>query len=254
MTDFSGFIKEVLVRAQINPKYMQVLTDRTDLYQQAFTAASFDPRVNYEVLELLGDASANKFLAWYFYRRFPQLNCPTGVKVLARLKINYASKASFSKLADKMGFWPHIRASDDHKAQDRKSLLEDVLEAFLGATELILDDFFQAGVGFAIVNQLLTSLFDNIPISLQYEDLYDAKTRLKELFDIHQDKLGKLLYTPDPPDQMLVYRVINNDRILMGRGTGRTKSAQEQSASKAALKMLEKDGYTRRVDYSLFCE
>lgn len=256
MTDFNNFIKGVLVRAQINPKYMQVLTNKMDIYQQAFTAASFDPHNNYEILELLGDSSANKFLVWYFFRRFPQLNCPNGVKVIARLKINYASKVSFSNISSKLGFWPYIRASDDQKAQDRKSLLEDVLEAFLGATELILDDFFQVGVGFAIINQILTPLFDDIPISLKHEDLYDAKTRLKELFDINRDKLGTLLYTPDPSvsGQILVFRVMNNNKILLGKGSGRLKSAQEQSASKQALELLEKEGFTRKVDYSLFCE
>ncbi len=251
-----GLIESLMWRAQINPKYMQVLTDRMDVYKQAFTAASADNKKNYEIMELLGDASANKFLAWYFFRRFPQLNCPTGVKVIARLKINYASKASFAKISESLGFWPHIKASEDHKAQDKKSLLEDVFEAFLGATEMILDDFFQVGAGYAIVNQLLTSIFDDMYISLQYEDLYDAKTRLKELFDVNQSVLGKLKYTPDPDvaNQILVFREKDGVKTLMGRGSGRTKAAQEQAASKEALDALAIQGYTRKVDYSLFCE
>lgn len=127
----------------------------------------------------------------YFYDRFPQLNCPAGVAVIARLKIVYASKNSFQDIAEKLGFWPYIKASQNEKDQKRKSLLEDVFEAFIGATQQILDDEYELGFGFTIVCRILKGIFDEIPISLEYEELYDAKTRLKEYFDANQG-IGKL--------------------------------------------------------------
>ena len=43
--------------------------------------------------------------------------------------------------------------------------------------------------------------FDDIPMSLHYNDLYDAKTKIKELFDIYKD-LGAWTFI-DTRDEML---------------------------------------------------
>ena len=43
-----------------------------------------------------------------------------------------------------------------------------------------------SGTAFAgsnCVNKILEEIFNDIPISLKYEDLYDSITRLKEIFD-----------------------------------------------------------------------
>jgi hypothetical protein len=53
---------------------------------------------------------------------------------------------------------------------------------------------FCEGVGYAIVYTILKSIFDNMNISLKYEDLYDAKTRLKELCDMYKTQLTNLNY------------------------------------------------------------
>ena len=70
-----------------------------------------------------------------------------------------------------------------YRVRDKKDLLEDTLEAFIGCTEYLLDKAYRPGVGYAIVYDILSDIFDEIPISLRFEDLYDAKTRLKETFD-----------------------------------------------------------------------
>ena len=43
---------------------------------------------NYEPIEILGDSIVNCCIVWYLSRRFPQLNCQDGVKIIARLKID----------------------------------------------------------------------------------------------------------------------------------------------------------------------
>ena len=73
-------------------------------------------------------------------------------------------------------------------------MLEDCVESFIGVTEMMIDDVCRPGVGHAVVYDILKSIFDEIAISLKYEDLYDSKTRLKELFDYHKTTLGKLKY------------------------------------------------------------
>lgn len=252
---FSSLLFSILsTKAGLKPKYLNLLMNKAELYEQAFTARSYNARTNYEMYEQLGDASVNKFLVWYFYRRFPQLRCPDGIKVVAKLKTNYSSKNSFAAIAHNLGFWPFIRTgstSDTSKEVERKSLLEDVFEAFLGVTEWILDAQYQIGVGYAIVDRILTSIFDTMVISLDYEDLYDPKTRLKELFDINKE-LGILEY--DHHDKTAtVFQVSSSGRMQLGQGVAHVKKDAQQMAAAEALTKLKTKGYVREEDYSLFC-
>ena len=93
-------------------------------------------------------------------------------------------------MAEQLGFWDFISAQEDgvakntkYRARHKKDLLEDTFEAFVGCTEYLLDRAYRPGVGYGIVHDILSDIFDQIPISLRFEDLLDAKTRLKETFD-----------------------------------------------------------------------
>ena len=76
---FKKLIVSLLERGKIKSKYIKILTSEINmnLFSQTFTAASADPVKNYEIFEQLGDLSANKFIVWYAYRRFPQLDMPS---------------------------------------------------------------------------------------------------------------------------------------------------------------------------------
>jgi dsRNA-specific ribonuclease len=267
---FKTLITGVLKLGGIRDKYINLLTNEAnmDIYASAFTSELVDENNNYQVLEQLGDLTGNKFIVWYIYERFPQLKCADGVKVAARLRINYGAKNSFCDIADKLGFWPFISATNDLRHRKRKPLLEDVFEAFIGATELILDEQVRHGVGYACVYKVLTAIFDGMNISLAYEDLYDAKTRLKELFDMHGTKLGPLVYEEKKEDtltQSIAYRLsganyevrpdgsVNMNKITgrytkvpIGSGKASLKSDAQQLAANCALKTLEKEGYVKK--------
>ena len=194
--DFKEFIASLLKKGGLKDRYIDLLTDEDSMkvYACAFTSELIDPVNNYQVLEQIGDLTGNKFIVNYMYDRFPQLDCVEGVKVVARLRINYGAKESFCEIARKYGFWKYISATNDLRQRVMKPLLEDVFEAFLGATERIIDRRKRVGVGYAIVYDILTTIFNDIDISLKYEDLYDSKTRLKELFDLHENSIGPLVY------------------------------------------------------------
>lgn len=281
---FRTLIKSILKKGNIKRKYMDILLTEESLkiYSNAFTSESVDDVNNYQVLEQLGDLSGNKFIVQHIYRRFPQLKCAEGVKVVARLRINYGSKNSFSKIAEDYGFWDFITATNELRLRERRSLLEDVFEAFLGATEQILDDSTiteegdSFGLGYANVYRILTAIFNDIPISLEYEDLYDAKTRLKELFDLHGTVLGPLIYTYEKgavdttvfvhrlkgasyevrPDGTVNMQKINypsdpvarrDCRVLIGKGTATLKDEAEQVAAGDALSNLASQGYIKHA-------
>jgi dsRNA-specific ribonuclease len=219
------------------------------------------------VYEQLGDLTGNKFIVWYIYDRFPQLKCTEGVKVAARLRINLGSKNSFAQIAENFGFWDFITATNETRQRKKKPLLEDTFEAFIGATETIIDQNFKTGVGYACVYKILSAIFDEIDISLKYEDLYDAKTRLKELFDIHSDKLGPLKYEEKRQELISytnIYRLAgakyeikvdgtlntNNitgpyQKVLIGKGSAALKADSEQIAANEALKTLATQGFVK---------
>lgn len=269
-SDFKALITGLLKKGKLKSKYIAMLTDpeAMKLYGNAFTSELVDPNNNYQVLEMVGDLTGNKFIVNYMYNRFPQLDCTEGVKVVARLRINYGAKQSFSEIARKLGFWDFISATNDLRQRKMKPLLEDVFEAFLGATERILDKRKRIGVGYAIVYDILSSIFDDMDISLRYEDLYDAKTRLKELFDMYESSLGPLVYKEQKHDMIQhssVFRVsggkyhekpdgsLNKKSIVGGRyvqigeGCASLKADAQQNAAAAALKTLNDQGWKKPV-------
>lgn len=193
--DFKQMIIGLLKRGKLKSKYIDILTNENSMkeYSKAFTAVTADKVNNYERFEQIGDVTANKFIVWYVYKRFPQLDCTAGVKVVARLRINYGAKATFAPLGEKLGFWDFISAATEgdernkyYRNHNKKDLLEDCVESFIGCTEYLIDNAFRPGVGYGIVYDLLSDIFNEMDMSLKYEDLYDAKTRLKETFDAHK--------------------------------------------------------------------
>jgi len=266
-SEFKKLITEVLSRAKITQKYIDILTQKKNmkLYTHAFTASSANVEKNYEIFEQLGDITANKFIVWYTYRRFPQLFCPDGVKVVARLRINYGSKQTFFQIAEKLGFWKWISASVEERSTKKKSLLEDVMESFCGVTEFILDNETRQGVGNSIVYDILKNIFDNIDMSLKYEDLYDAKTIIKQFFDNNKN-MGTWKYTSERNDK-LVNAILwaipvgtQTDKRywkILGKGTASIKKDSEQRAAKNAIYNLKKSGvYTEPPEskfYKSFC-
>lgn len=281
---FKNMLTNILKQSKLKQKYISELTDEKSLqiYDQAFTAASANPIKNYEIYEQIGDLTVNKFIVWYAYKRFPQLECPLGVKVVARLRINYGSRQSFSEIAEKLNFWPFISADEEERSRKKKDLLEDALEAFIGCTEQILDKKYRPGVGYGIVYDILSSIFDKIPMSLAYNDLYDAKTRLKELFDSHKDNLGTWTYI-DTREEMLaeskIYQVPPGSSnqplkqqigpskqdiilkpqpqwILLGSGKAAKKADAQQRAAEEGLKTLNSKGWIKEIpqEYHLFTQ
>jgi dsRNA-specific ribonuclease len=257
--EFKALILSLLDRGRLKSKYVDYLTSSKGMetYGAAFTSATADRSLNYEVFEQLGDLSVNKFIVWYSHKRFPQLNCPLGVKVAARLRINYGSRDSLSRIGEELGFWPFISASDEDRYHKKKDLLEDCMESFIGCTEYMLDNEFIPGIGYPIVYTILQSIFDEMPMSLAYNDLYDPKTRLKELFDSRKD-LGTWKMQDERGDKItkvLVYQITQAGRRPIGEGSAARKDDAQQKAASQALEYLKARGIFKPIaeEYLRFC-
>ena len=199
--NFEDMIRSILKKGKLKEEYIdRIITNGKELYSQAFTHPTANPDDNYEPLELLGDSIVNCCIVWYLSRRFPQLNCQDGVKIIARLKINLVSKKIFADFGDQLDFWKYVSADKETRDTKMKKTLEDVFEAFFGATQKLIDSEIRMGVGYSICYNIITNLFDTLHISLKYEDLYDAKTRLKEVFDFFKETIGQIKYENERVD------------------------------------------------------
>lgn len=248
---FRSFIRNLLKIGRIKEKYIDILTDKEGMeeYAKAFTSITADEENNYEYYEQMGDAFAGNFLVMYFHRRFPGLRHANGVKIVARLKILYGSKQKFWGLARQLGFWKYISASEHFRTTKMKPVLEDVYEAFLGVTNWLLDMKVKMGIGYPFVYNIQQAIFDEMDVPLAYEGLFDAKTRLKELFD-HEKTLGKLKYEStrkDDKSYTVIFGVDGKKKNVLGKGIGSLKKISEQNAAQDALKKLEKAGIKRDV-------
>lgn len=193
MSDYTSALKihirAILKSADLVDEYIDLLTDDKSMleFTKAFTHTSIDPIQNYEFYEILGDATTNKVVVWYFVRRFPQIFDEAlgkkgnmgPVAIMARLKQNGVSKKTYAQFSHSLGFWNFIkRHSDEDK--NKTKLMEDVFESFCGCLELLVDTRIDNHVGYSVIYVIMKALMDKINVSLDRSDLYDAKTRLNE--------------------------------------------------------------------------
>jgi len=256
------FVVDILHFSSLPEKWVRKCVDdeAVALFSNAFTSKSVDARCNYEFFEQLGDASVNKFIVQYMYKRYPHLRVSWGVNVVARLKIKYGSKGQLYQMAEQLDFWQHIRATDEERNKRKKSLLEDVFEAFMGCVEFVLDNCARAenkqkcfGFGYFYVFEILTSIFDKIDIPFAYEKLVDSKTRLKELFDENRSSLGALSYDDFRcRDTGLYISKAKNGDSIVGSGSSTLKKDAQEKASEAALKLLARRGFVKTVPPQYF--
>ncbi len=265
---FKRVLHDALVLSGAKSGFINLLLSQPatiQLFSFAFTSKTASTTDNYEVLEFLGDACVDHFLAWYLYKRFPELNCAKGVGILSVLKANFASSQSLAQIAQSLGFWPYISASEELRSDDkeRKALLEDVFEAFIGAAALLLDQNIVEGLGYLTVYRLLETIFNTKPISLKYEDVVDAKSRLKQLFDFYQSKWklpGSIKYTLKNRDGGIWtidirYTDDRGKNSSLGEATALGKVNAEKAAAEVALATLKSRGYPENVPevYQRYC-
>lgn len=256
-SDFKSLINSLLIKGQIKQKYIDLLLNEKNMkiYGDLFTSNLVDPIDNYQYYETIGDGVAKNFIVNYSFRRYPFLKNAEGVQIVSGIVIEYGSKKTFHRFAESLGFWPFITSTQEDKNRNKKDLLEDVFEAFLGGTSSILDEQIRNGVGYAICYDILKNIFDNIEIDLRYEVLFPPKTRLKELFDAFKD-LGQAKYEESFVKNDLGHRITTSivykvdqktgKKEELGRGTAAIKDDAQPKAAEQGYLYLSKLGYQKQ--------
>ena len=265
---FTSFILRLLRQVSIVRGDIELNRDDMEIFAKAFTHPDVNPNPtgNFEVLETLGDNLANKCVLWYLSSRFPQLNGPYGIDIMTKMKINIIQTSGYSMIAQELGFLPFISAKRSLGVTETKKLLEDVFEATFAAIEIVFDRKYKLGFGFVVCYRLLSLILDKKEFSINYEEIVDARTRLKETLDLF--KTIKIKY--DKPikngfeyiSSILESRFIENTdrftpfyKIPNSEGKGDTPQEAQENAAKNAIEYYKSFGIVKHIpnEYLKFC-
>ena len=200
------------------------------LLEDAFTHSSYanehPGRKDYEKLEFLGDAVLELAVSDYLYRHFPRLN----EGELTRMRSNIVRTEGFSEFAIECGFPEEInlgKGEEKAGARKRKTLLEDVFEAFNGA--LFLDQ------GMPAVQHFLHLTVYPLIAEGDFNASRDYKTELQERLQVNGPvKIEYQVISEDESKPSFkVQLLVNGEKV--SEGQGRNKKAAEQQSAQAAL-------------------
>ncbi len=216
------------------------------LYQTAFIHKSYNPledykefikpdnclplqNKSYETLEFLGDSLLGCMTAEYLYKRFEGED----EGFMTKIKTRIVNGEQLCYLATQLGMNPHLIISkhieDNCSGRQNQHILEDVLEAFIGALYLDSSDYLL--IQRFVVN-LIETYLDLPEIILKDTNYKDQILRyFQHNFKVyptyqHIDKLED--------DTEFKCELLKDDEIIC-LGKGKTKKKAEQNASYNAL-------------------
>ena len=204
-----------------------------DLLLRALTHPSYSLEhggEDYQRLEFLGDSVLSFVVATHLYEAFPDLD----EGVLTRMKVALTSGRTLADAGRELDLGPALRLGRGAvREADRDSVLEDTLEAIIGA--VYVDAGLDAARG--VVLGCLGDRFD--PQALLGTTL-DAKTELQEL--TQGRKLGlptyEIVERSGPAHEPRFKAVVRVGGRPAGEGEGTSKQTAQQAAAADALKQL----------------
>jgi dsRNA-specific ribonuclease len=204
---FKSFMKDILrYRCLLTENVYQKYFDTPESWKQLHRAFVHKSMLQecMELQEFHGDVVFNLSVVEYIRENFKEI---TSLDWNSGLKINFVSSHFLSKTAIKYGFWEHIVFGQDKidlfnskqnpmEEEDFLKANEDVMEAVSGAITEILNAKTSRGIGYNACYNMIKSYLDvsvevlffkELFAKKDYQGMYDqlinAKTRLKETFD-----------------------------------------------------------------------
>ena len=259
-TDLKLFLmNEMLPRVVTSKEAIEKLVSKEamEIWEVAFTHESFDPNrgKNYEEIELLGDLVIGNVYVRFIFESYPQFNRSQ----ISELRTHYLAKGFQSQLSSSLGIGRFIRT----RFHTTKHQLEDVLESFFGALQLIGDKIFKLGAGYGLCYNLVVSLYKDVPIELS-ATLANPKTLIKEAMERLQmiqpklkekvpendvtDDFGNVTFTISwPPHGIPILRSlgINVTSPIVAQATDKTKKMASIAAYRMAINNINEMGITK---------
>jgi len=183
---------------------------------------------SYETMEFLGDAILGSVVSSYLYDRFHCIH-KQAEGFLTKLKIRLVCGVNLTALSKCLRFQKHIIISDqvEKSPQGRlnENILEDVLEAFIGA--IFLDQSYD------MAQQFIISIIERY---VDFTDILLTDTNYKDQLSRYFQKTFKEypVYKHTKKDNRIFCEVIRENQSIV-TGVGDSKKKSEQEASRKAL-------------------
>ncbi len=185
-----------------------------------------------ERLEFLGDAVLELSAIRVLFDSYPSETEGS----LSRLRSRLVCRAALAEVARQLGLGSHLllgKGEESTGGRDRESILENTVEALIGA--IYLDS------GFANAKEFVERFVTN---DIEHRKFFfDSKTILQEqLQQKGNHQLEYRLAGEEGPDHDKRFTVeVMIDGIVCGSGSGRSKQAAEQQAAYQALIKTDKE-------------
>jgi len=283
--EFREFIISLLRLGTLTEKRIEEFTDERSMrqFRTAFIHKSYGSEDNYELAELLGDVVVNSCIAFYLKDRFPKIS---SMSFITRLKHKYISKPELGRIAEREGFLRHIlygaemkeivNSRSPHHNKDYRSMLEDTFESFIGTVVTVIDGKTRNGVGNPVACNIISSFINKIDISLDFGTVFDAKSRLKMVYDkplgweigeeidktrvgqqwkatIHgyPDLIREGRQNPFKPEEKPLKKTFRDKRMIMAVGYGADDKMATNAAAEKVLKILADDFDIHQAERSI---
>lgn len=228
-------------------------------------------KYNYEYLEFFGDTFLKAAMVEIVTKRFPQAINNNGKDFCSKIIIEYCKDENLVHVAKKYNFNLFIKALDHEKETELEKILEDVVEAFIGALWISCRDNEKSNMyRFEIIESFVRLIFDDIEgrVPIKYLTISNPKNILN--VTMHSQtlcsgpRIRELTYKTTPiqsettTDQTMAFHVKkqrpmqftshlfaliedeNNVRVheLIGCGTSDKKKEAENQAARAGIETL----------------
>ena len=220
------------MKAKINrlQKILNIKFNNTDLLLQAVTHKSYNSKINYEMLEFLGDRVLGLIISNKLFTLYPDER----VGVLDKRFSNLVNKNTCYQVGLKLKLNEFILIGNSKKKiiNIENKIISDVCESIIAS--IYLDK------GFKIVNEFVLRIWQDF-LNISNETIIDAKTKLQE-YSLKKFKslpVYKIVSNTGPRHKPL-FKVgvkLQNTKFIYSNGT--SKKNAEQSAASILLKNLD---------------
>lgn len=204
-----------------------------ELFDLALTHPSYNSESNtkhhdYERIEFIGDSVIGFVSADLIFKYHPEMD----QGLMSKLRSFLVRSKSLANYGRKIELYKYIKTGhsiSEEQLCNSDKILEDVFEAFIGATYL------NCGINFTY-DMLKGFLLEDIKNGNKL-DLVDPKTRLQEeMQDEYRESVKYVVVDEEGPahDKTFYVEVLFNN-IVLGKGSGKSKKAAEEAAASDAL-------------------
>ena len=210
-----------------------ITPNHDSLYDKAFTHTSYANEhgtTSYERLEYLGDAVMELVISEYLYKNYEY-----DEGEMTKLRSYYVCENAHYEYSKHLGLNEFVllgNGEEETGGRDRKAIIADIYEAFIGA--IFLDQ------GFEYVKRFI---YENvIPIIEDKTNSFfnDYKSVLQEFVQTDKRNLVYEVINEEGPAHNKTFTVVVKiDNILYGKGIAGSKKEAEQLAAKDALQKAQ---------------